>query len=48
MIERILYFGSGFLAAALIVLAVMPLVHGRAVRLTERRFSAETRVGEKD
>src|SRR5450759_5291753 len=37
MIETIMYFGVGFLAAALSVLVVMPLVYGRAVRLTTRR-----------
>jgi chromosome segregation ATPase len=38
MIETIMYFGVGFLAAALSVLVVMPLVYGRAVRLTTRRL----------
>src|SRR6266498_3219876 len=38
MIESIMYFGIGFLFAALSVLVVMPLVHGRAVRLTTRRL----------
>src|SRR6266536_2487233 len=38
MIESIMYFGIGFLFAALSVLAVVPLVHGRAVRLTTRRL----------
>jgi len=33
MIEPIMYFGIGFLVAALIGLVVIPLVHGRAVRL---------------
>ncbi len=32
--------GIGFLSAALIGIALMPLVHGRAVRLTERRLKA--------
>lgn len=41
MIESILYFGSGFLAAAIVVVAVVPIVHGRAVRLAERRFAAK-------
>jgi hypothetical protein len=40
MIETIMYMSIGFLFAALIGLAVMPLVHGRAVRLTERRLEA--------
>jgi len=40
MIETIMYFGIGFLFAGLIGVAVMPLVHGRAVRLTIRRLEA--------
>src|SRR5512142_1954589 len=42
MVEPIMYFGIGFLVAALIGLAVVPLVHGRAVRLTMRRLEAAT------
>ncbi len=42
MIESIMYFGIGFLVAALIGVAVIPLVHGRAVRLTMRRLEAAT------
>lgn len=42
MIEPIMYFGIGFLFAALIGLIVIPLVHGRAVRLTVRRLKAAT------
>jgi len=38
MIESIMYFGIGFLFAALNVLVVVPLVHDRAVRLTTRRL----------
>ena len=38
MIESIMFFGIGFLAAALIALAIIPLIHGRAVRLTIRRL----------
>lgn len=38
MIETIMYFGMGLLVAALGVLVVVPLVHGRAVRLTVRRL----------
>ena len=38
MIESIMYFGIGFLFAALSVFVVVPLVHGRAVRLTTRRL----------
>ena len=40
MIEPIMYFGIGFLVAALIGLVVVPLIHGRAVRLTMRRLEA--------
>ena len=42
MIEPIMYFGIGFLVAALVGLVVVPLVHGRAVRLTMRRLEAAT------
>src|SRR5579862_6013288 len=42
MVEPIMYFGIGFLVAALIGLVVIPLVHGRAVRLTMRRLEAAT------
>ena len=42
MIESIMYFAIGFLFAALSVLLVVPLVHGRAVRLTERRLERAT------
>ena len=42
MIEPIMYFGIGFLFAALIGLVVIPLVHGRAVRLTLKRLEAAT------
>jgi chromosome segregation ATPase len=38
MIESIMYFGMGFLLAALSVPVVVPLVHGRAVRLTTQRL----------
>src|SRR3954453_11805301 len=44
MIEPIMYFGLGFLAAALIGLIIVPFVHGRAVRLTARRLEASTPV----
>ena len=40
MVEPIMFFGIGFLAAALVGLAVVPLVHTRAVRLTVRRLEA--------
>src|SRR5260370_3846967 len=42
MSEPIMYFGLGFLAAALIGLIIVPFVHGRAVRLTVRRLEAAT------
>src|SRR5512146_2216257 len=42
MIEPVMYFGIGFLVAALIGLVVIPLVHSRAVRLTMRRLEAAT------
>src|SRR6266852_3864007 len=42
MIESIMYFGIGFLFAALSVLVVVPPVHGRAVRLTRRRLEGAT------
>jgi len=42
MIEPIMYFGIGFLVAAVIGLVVVPLVHNRAVRLTMRRLEAAT------
>src|SRR5215471_12862876 len=44
MIEPIMFFGLGFLAASLIGLIVIPFVHGRAVRLTVRRLEAATPV----
>ncbi len=45
MTESLMYFAIGFLAAVLLVgafslLVVIPLVHGRAVRLTTRRLEA--------
>ena len=42
MVEPIMYFGIGFLVAALVGLVVIPLVHGRAVRLTMQRLEAAT------
>jgi len=38
MIEPGLFFGLGFLAAGLLALLVVPLIHARAVRLTRRRL----------
>jgi hypothetical protein len=40
MIESFMYFAIGFLFAAISVLVVSPLIHGRAVRLTTRRLEA--------
>src|SRR5207302_5694906 len=40
MIEQVMYIGIGFLIAGLLVIGVIPLVHGRAVRLTTRRLEA--------
>ena len=42
MIEPIMFFGIGFLAASLFGLVLIPLVHSRAVRLTRRRLEAAT------
>ena len=42
MVEPIMYFGIGFLVAALFALMFFPLVHNRAVRLTMRRLEAAT------
>jgi len=42
MIEPIMYFGIGFLLAALLGLLFVSLVHNRAVRLTMRRVEAAT------
>src|SRR5580700_937904 len=44
MIEPVMYFGIGFLAAALLGLLFVPLVHNRAVRLTMKRLEAATPV----
>jgi hypothetical protein len=38
VIESIMYFGIGFLFATLIGVAIIPLIHSRAVRLTIRRL----------
>jgi len=42
MIEWIMNFGMGFLAAALLGLLFLPAVHNRAVRLTMKRLEAST------
>src|SRR5262245_44768339 len=40
MIETAMYIGIGLLTGCLIAVAVIPLVHERAVRLTVRRLEA--------
>lgn len=40
MVEQIMIFTIGFLAASLLALLLMPLVHNRAVRLTIKRLDA--------
>jgi chromosome segregation ATPase len=42
MIEPTMFFGIGFMIASLLALMIVPLVHGRAVRLTMRRLEATT------
>jgi len=42
MIEPAMYLGIGFLLASLLTLIFIPLVHGRAVRLTIKRMEAAT------
>src|SRR6266516_2792607 len=42
MIEPIMYLAIGFLVSTLLGLAIVPLVHSRAVRLTTRRLEAAT------
>jgi len=42
MVEPIMYFAIGFLVSTLLGLAIMPLVHSRAVRLTTKRLEAAT------
>jgi chromosome segregation ATPase len=42
MVEPMMYIGIGFLVAGLLVIGVIPLVHARAVRLTQRRLEALT------
>ena len=42
MIKSVMYFGIGFLVAALLCLLFVPLVHNRAVRLTMKRLEAAT------
>jgi hypothetical protein len=40
MLEPIMYASIGFLAAGLLMVAFVPLIHERAVRLTTRRLQA--------
>src|SRR6201990_1309430 len=42
MVEPIMFIGIGFLVASLLVIGVIPMVHARAVRLTQRRLEAVT------
>jgi len=42
MVEPIMYLAIGFLLSMLCGLAILPLVHNRAVRLTKRRIEAAT------
>jgi chromosome segregation ATPase len=42
MVEPVMFFGIGFLFAALIGVIIIPLVQARAVRLTMRRLEAAT------
>src|ERR1700754_4481054 len=42
MIEPIMYLAIGFLVSMLCGLAIVPLVHNRAVRLTTKRLEAST------
>ena len=42
MVEQLMFFGLGFLSASLISLLVIPAVHGRAVRITQRRLRQRT------
>ena len=37
-VEIVMFFGLGFLLAILLMLAFMPAVHRRAVRLTKRKY----------
>src|SRR3954467_2066240 len=42
MVEPIMYLAIGFLISTLLGLAIVPLVHNRAVRLTTKRLEAAT------
>ncbi len=42
MLEQLMFLGIGFLAGSAVMLAFMPAVHERAVRLTARKLRAAT------
>jgi hypothetical protein len=42
MIESVMLLGIGFLGGCLMMIAFVPAIHGRAVRLTARRYQAAT------
>jgi hypothetical protein len=42
MVEGIMLLGIGFMAGCLLMVALIPLIHERAVRLTARRYQALT------
>jgi hypothetical protein len=42
MVEQMMYLAVGFLSAGLIAVIFVPIIHGRAVRLTERRLQSVT------
>ena len=42
MIEWVMLLGIGFMAGCLLMVALIPLIHERAVRLTARRYQALT------
>ncbi len=42
MLEWVMLLGIGFLTGCLLTVALIPLIHGRAVRLTARRYMAAT------
>jgi hypothetical protein len=42
MVETIMVLGIGFMAGCLMLVAFLPAIHNRAVRLTARRYQAKT------
>ena len=46
--ESIMFFGLGLLVSALLATVAIPLVHGRAVRLTTRKLDAANPISMKD